>query len=349
MSTSTVPSSFFALRARETDSGVTASVEECTPEELPAGDVTVWVSHSSLNYKDALSLQGNRGVTKSYPHTPGIDAAGTIVESSAEALPPGTTVVVHGYDLGMNTWGGFSEYIRVPAEWAVPLPDGLNPEAAMIYGTAGYTAALGVERIDRVLRARPDDAPQGPVVVSGASGGVGSIAVAMLAGLGYSVTASTGQVNNSEAQEWLTTLGAQEVIDRETVAAAAAKPISKTRWIAGFDTTGGTILAGMVKAGGYGAPIAACGLTRDADLPLTVFPFILRGVQLIGIDSVHTPLDERRRVWQRIAGDLRQPVLEEEQAGVAQIDLAAVPEAARSLLEGSHRGRTVVSVATERR
>lgn len=347
MSQLTVPASFSALRARETDAGVTATVEQCTPEELPEGDVTVRVSHSSLNYKDALSLQGNRGVTKAYPHTPGIDAAGVVVTSSVDSVPPGTAVVVHGYDLGMNTWGGFSEYIRVPAEWVVALPESLTPRTAMIYGTAGYTAALSVERIDRILRARPQDAAAGPVVVSGAGGGVGSIAVAMLAGLGYAVTASTGQADNPDVREWLASLGASEVVDRDAVAAAAEKPIAKARWIAGVDTTGGTILAGMVKAAGYGAPITACGLTRDADLPLTVFPFILRGVQLIGIDSVQNPIDERRRVWNRIAGDLRQPNVEQGQANVSETDLPGVPEVARSLLEGTHRGRTVVRVAPD--
>lgn len=347
MSTPSVPSHFSALRARETESGVTAAVEQCALDELPRGEVIVRVSHSSLNYKDALSLQGNRGVTKSYPHTPGIDAAGVIAASSVDDLPPETAVVVHGYDLGMNTWGGFSEYIRVPAGWVVALPDTLTPRTAMIYGTAGYTAALSVERIDRVLRARSEDAPRGPVVVSGAGGGVGSIAVAMLAGLGYSVTASTGQADNPDVREWLIALGADEVVDREEVAAAAEKPIGRARWIAGVDSTGGTILAGMVKAAAYGAPISACGLTRDADLPLTVFPFILRGVQLIGIDSVQNPIDERRRIWHRIAGDLRRPAVEQGQAQVSETDLAGVPEVARSLLEGAHRGRTVVRVASD--
>ncbi|MEX2443904.1 MAG: YhdH/YhfP family quinone oxidoreductase [Alkalispirochaeta sp.] len=345
MSTTTVPRQFAALRARETESGVAAAVEQCRPEELPPGEVVVRVSYSSLNYKDALSLRGNRGVTRNYPHTPGIDAAGTVVESATKDLPPGSSVVVHGYDLGMNTWGGFSEYIRVPAEWVVPLPDALDPRTAMIYGTAGYTAALAVERLDRILRSRPEGASRGPVVVSGAGGGVGSIAVAMLSGLGYTVTASTGQADDPVAREWLTTLGAEEVIDRDTVARAAEKPISKGRWIAGVDTTGGTILAGMVKAAAYGAPVAACGLTRDAELPLTVFPFILRAVQLIGIDSVHTPIDERRRVWKRIADDLRRPAVEAGADQISETDLAGIPQVADSLLEGTHRGRTVVHIA----
>ncbi|MFW5827343.1 MAG: acryloyl-CoA reductase, partial [Alkalispirochaeta sp.] len=281
------------------------------------------------------------------PHTPGIDAAGTVVASDAGDLSEGMMVVVHGYDLGMNTWGGFSEYIRVPASWVVPLPDALDPRTAMMYGTAGYTAALAVERIDQVLRAREDASVRGPVVVSGAGGGLGSIAVAMLSGLGYSVTASTGQTGDPAAREWLTALGADEVVGRDEVAGAAAKPISKGRWIAGVDTTGGTILAGMVKAAAYGAPIAACGLTQDADLPLTVFPFILRAVQLIGIDSVQTPIAERRRVWSRIADDLRQPVVEAGSGRLSETDLSGVPEVARSLLEGSHRGRTVVRIAAE--
>ncbi|HKK48084.1 MAG TPA: YhdH/YhfP family quinone oxidoreductase, partial [Alkalispirochaeta sp.] len=344
MSSRSVPSRFSALRARETESGVAAAVEQCTPDDLPPGEVVVQVTHSSLNYKDALSLQGNRGVTRAYPHTPGIDAAGSVVASDAPNVPEGMTVVVHGYDLGMNTWGGFSEYIRVPASWVVPLSDSLDPRTAMMYGTAGYTAALAVERIDRILQAREDASVRGPVVVSGAGGGVGSIAVAMLSGLGYTVTASTGQADDPVARQWLTTLGAEEVIGRDELAAAAEKPISKGRWIAGIDTTGGTILAGMVKGAAYGAPIASCGLTRDADLPLTVFPFILRAVQLIGIDSVHTPIGERRRVWSRIAGDLRQPAVETGSATISETDLAGVPEIARSLLHGSHRGRTVVRV-----
>lgn len=347
MSGRSVPSRFFALRAREGDSGVAATVEQCTLDELPPGEVVVRVTHSSLNYKDALSLEGNRGVTRNYPHTPGIDASGTVVASDADDLSVGMAVVVHGYDLGMNTWGGFSEYIRVPASWVVPLPDSLDSRTAMIYGTAGYTAALAVERVDQVLQTRTDSSARGPVVVSGAGGGVGSIAVAMLSGRGYSVTASTGQAADPAAREWLTALGADEVVSRDEVAAAAEKPISKSRWIAGVDTTGGTILAGMVKAAAYGAPIASCGLTRDADLPLTVFPFILRAVQLIGIDSVQTPIEERRRVWSRIAGDLRQSAVEAGSARISETDLSGVPEVARSLLDGSHRGRTVVRISTD--
>jgi putative YhdH/YhfP family quinone oxidoreductase len=264
-----------------------------------------------------------------------------VVESSDPAFPPGSAVICHCYDLGMNRWGGFSEFVRVPSAWAVPLPAGLSTRDAMAYGTAGFTAALSVERIDRVLRPAGAEAPQGAVVVSGASGGVGSIAVAMLAGLGYAVTASTGRSADERARIRLTDLGAREIVDRESVAADAERPISRSRWIAGVDTTGGTILAGMVKAAGRQAPITACGLTRDADLPLTVFPFILRGVQLIGIDSAETPREERVRVWQRVAGDLRRRTIEE---GVHEIPLAEVPAVAAALLRGEHQGRTVVRV-----
>jgi acrylyl-CoA reductase (NADPH) len=335
---------FRALRAVERDGGVTASVERCVLADLPPGDLLLRVDWSSLNYKDALSLAGNRGVTRSYPHTPGIDLAGEVVESSDPAMPPGSAVICHGYDLGMNSWGGFSEYVRVPAGWAVPLPTGISPREAMAYGTAGFTAALSVERIDRILRPDGESVPPGEVVVSGASGGVGSIAVAMLAGLGYAVTASTGRCDDEGARQRLTELGAREIVDRDNLAADAARPISRSRWIAGVDTTGGSILAGMVKAAGRQAPVTACGLTRDADLPLTVFPFILRGVQLIGIDSAETPREERTRVWSRIAGDLRRPAVE---AGVNEIALEEVPAVAAALLRGEHRGRTVIRVRGE--
>lgn len=332
---------FRALRAVEKDGTISATVETCSLEDLPEGDLLLRVDWSSLNYKDALSLAGNRGVTRTYPHTPGIDLAGEVVESTDPTVPPGSAVICHGYDLGMNSWGGFSEYVRVPAAWTVPLPPGLTPRDAMAYGTAGFTAALSVERIDRILRPRGGVVPQGDVVVSGASGGVGSIAVAMLAGLGYSVTASTGRSTDRSARDRLTELGAREIVDRESLSADAERPISRSRWIGGVDTTGGTILAGIVKAAGRQAPVTACGLTRDADLPLTVFPFILRGVQLIGIDSVETPRDERARVWERVAGDLRRRAVEE---GVQEIPLEDVPAVAAKLLEGEHRGRTIVRV-----
>jgi putative YhdH/YhfP family quinone oxidoreductase len=332
---------FRAIRAVERDGAVSATVETCTVADLPAGELLLRVDWSSLNYKDALSLAGNRGVTRAYPHTPGIDLAGEVIESSDPAVPPGSSVICHGYDLGMNSWGGFSEYVRVPAAWTVSLPAGISRRDAMAYGTAGFTAALSVERIDRILRPDGGSAPDGSVVVSGASGGVGSIAVAMLAGLGYAVTASTGRSGDADARARLIELGAREIVDRETLIADADRPISRSRWIAGVDTTGGTILAGMVKAAGRQAPITACGLTRDADLPLTVFPFILRGVQLIGIDSVETPREERARVWIRIAGDLRHRLVED---GVREVSLEEVPAVAAALLRGEHQGRTVVRV-----
>lgn len=334
--------SFRAVRAREGADGVTAALEDCALDELPQGDILVAVEYSSINYKDALSLVGNRGVTRHYPHTPGIDAAGTVVESTDPAFGAGDPVIVSGYDLGMNTWGGFSERIRVPADWVVRRPANLEAPAAMAYGTAGFTAALAVERIEQVLRPSGGAPPTGPVVVSGAGGGVGSVAVAMLAGLGYHVTASTGKVHDPAWRERLTSLGAEELVDRETIAADADRPIASARWIAGVDTTGGTILAGMVKAGRRGAPITSCGLTRDAELPLTVFPFILRGVQLLGIDSVAVEIAERQRVWDRIADDLRRPDVE---AMVSEVSLDAVPSVAASLLDGNHGGRTVVRVA----
>ena len=271
--------------------------------DLPAGDLLIDVQYSSLNYKDALSAIGNPGVTRQYPHTPGIDAAGTVVESSSNQFAPGDAAIVIGFDLGMNTPGGFGQRIRVPAGWAVPMPDGLDARSAMILGTAGFTAALAVDRLE-AAGMRPDG---GPVLVTGATGGVGSVAVALLARLGYEVHAATGKVSSFQ---YLIDLGARDVIWRQELLKGSSRALLKARWGGVVDTVGGPILFNAVKALRYGASLAACGLVASPDIPATVFPFILRGVNLLGIDSVELPLMRKADVWRKLAGPWKLDCLE---------------------------------------
>jgi alcohol dehydrogenase len=302
---------------------------------LPAGDVLIRVAYSAVNYKDALSMNGHHGVTKEFPHTPGIDAAGLVVESSVPGVAPGHQVIALGRDLGMNTWGGLSEYIRVPAEWIVPMPRGLDARAAMAYGTAGFTAAQAVEAI-RGFDVRPS---AGPIAVSGATGGVGSAAVAMLALLGYQVAAVTGK---RSAREVLTALGATELLTREEVAADPGRPLLRGRFAGGVDTTGGSILSGIIRATQYRGVVAMCGLAQSPKFDITVYPFILRGVRLIGIDSAEAPQEDRIAIWNRIASDLRVPSYE---ASVREISLEEVPDTARAMRAGENTGRVIVGVS----
>lgn len=269
---------FKALWVTEAPHGVyETQVVERDTGDLPAGDVLIRVQYSSLNYKDALSASGNRGVTRKYPHTPGIDAAGVVAESSVAEFAAGDEVIVTGYDLGMNTAGGFGQYIRVPAAWVIKRPQGLSLREAMILGTAGLTAALCVEKLER-SGLRPD---HGSVLVTGASGGVGSIAVELLAKLGYTVAAATGKL---EQAEFLNRLGAKQILDRATVADGVDKPLLKEQWAGAVDTVGGDILFNVVKSLQYGGSVACCGLTAGAGFKASVLPFILRGVNLLGVE-----------------------------------------------------------------
>jgi acrylyl-CoA reductase (NADPH) len=271
-------------------------ISEKSVDELPAGDILIKVLYSSLNYKDALSATGNRGVTRHYPHTPGIDAAGVVAESTGDEFKPGDEVIVTSYDLGMNTSGGFGQYIRVPAGWVVPLPAGLTLRESMIYGTAGFTAALSVFRL-----IENGVSPElGNVLVSGATGGVGSIAVSILSKIGYAVTAVNGVVDESD---YLMQIGAQKVISIEEAADKSGRPLLKARWAGSIDTVGGDILAATVKSANPAGTVTCCGNVASPDLPLNVFPFILRGVTLIGIDSQNCPMPYRRKTWDKIAGE----------------------------------------------
>jgi putative YhdH/YhfP family quinone oxidoreductase len=327
---------FKAFVVEKTDSGqFQRQIRERCINDLPQGDLVVRVHYSSLNYKDALSATGNPGVTRNYPHTPGIDAAGEVVACESGAFAVGDRVLVTGYDLGMETDGGWGEYIRIPSSWAVRLPAGLSEREAMILGTAGFTAALSVLKLVRA-GVQPGD---GEVLVTGATGGVGSIAVAILAQAGYRVTASTGKQADAD---FLRNLGAVAVIPREQVTAGAERAMMKERWKGVIDVVGGDSLAAAVKSTCYGGAVTCCGLVGSADLPLNVFPFILRAVSLIGIDSVNCPATTRLQVWDKLATVWKPAHLGEM---VTEIRLEEVEEKIQAILHGGIRGRVLVKLS----
>ena len=326
---------FRALVVSKTDEKTyTREVTERRISDLPEGEVLVRVRYSSLNFKDGLSCIGNPGVTRNYPHTPGVDASGEVTESSDSRFKEGDSVIVTGYDLGMNTSGGFGQYIRVPADWVVPLPEGMTFKEAAIYGVAGFTAALSVD----ALQKHGVNPEHGEIVVTGSTGGVGSVSVALLSLLGYTVVASTGK---KEESEFLQDLGAAEIISREEVNDELNKPLLRERWAGGVDTVGGNTLATLLKAVKRGGAIAATGLVASSELSTTVFPFILRGVSLLGIDSGFTPTKLRREIWNKLAGVWKFPQLEK-----LTIDctLEGLNPEIDKILAGGQRGRVVVDL-----
>lgn len=325
--------SFKAYVVEEQDGNYTGGVKTKQLEELPEGDLLIKVYYSSLNYKDALSASGNKGVTKNYPHTPGIDAVGKIVHTNNPDYKTGEEIIVTSYDLGMNTDGGFGQYIRVPASWAVRLPKNMSMKEAMIYGTAGLTAGMSVYRLTESVK--PDD---GKIVVSGATGGVGSMSVAMLSKLGYTVAAITGKAT---AHEYLRKLGATEIIDRNEIGQAEKKPITKAQFAGAIDTVGGVILENIIKSTAPMGVVTACGNVGSPKIELTVFPFILRGVTLIGIDSQNYPMQYRNKVWELLA-DIWKPGHFNEIA--EEITLDQLPEKINLMLHGQVRGRVVVKM-----
>jgi acrylyl-CoA reductase (NADPH) len=323
-----------AIRINKNPAGEFSSTLETLPvSELPAGELLVRVQYSSLNYKDALSASGNPGVTRNFPHTPGIDAAGVVESSDNEDFRVAQEVIVTGYDLGMNTAGGLAELIRIPAAWAVPLPAGLSTRDAMIVGTAGLTAALCVDKLQRM--GLPDG---GRVVVSGASGGVGSFAVALLSQLGYLPVASTG---SADAAAFLQELGADQLLDRNVLAEANPRPMGRGEWDGAVDTVGGETLANIIKGLNYGASVAAVGLVGGTGIPISVLPFILRDVNLLGIDSVEISHQRRLDVWGKLATSWK---LEKIESLATECGLEAVPELLNDLLQGKVRGRTLVKL-----
>jgi len=325
---------FRALVVEEGEGGkFTRSIKERSVIDLPEGEVLIRVHYSSLNFKDALSATGNKGVTKNYPHTPGIDAAGVVEESSSPQVKPGEEVLVTGYDLGANTDGGYGEYIRVPAGWVVSLPEGFSTRESMIYGTAGFTAALSVYKMEE-YGTTPD---MGEVLVTGATGGVGSVACAILAKAGYSVVASTGK---TDQKEFLTGLGVKEIISRADSADTSGRPLLKGRWAGAVDTVGGDILATAIKSAKQHGVITCCGNVASGELPINVYPFILRGVSLVGIDSAYSPMDERRKVWSKLAGEWKIDL-----DGIAtEVTLGGLDEQIDLILKGGQKGRVVVSL-----
>lgn len=304
-------------------------------DDLPPGDVVIEVAYSSLNYKDALSATGNPGVSRNFPHTPGIDAAGTVVSSDSADFSIGDHVLVTGYDLGMNTPGGFGGKIRVPAEWVVPLPQGLSAREAMVIGTAGFTAALSVQKLISA-GVKPQD---GEVLVTGATGGVGSVAVALLHHAGYQVVAVTGK---ADKHDFLKSLGASDVIGREELLTNHERPMLKERWAGCVDCVGGDYLAAAIKSTRYGGAVTCCGLTASPELPINVFPFILRGVSLLGIDSVQCPMPPRLALWNKLASEWK---LEGLAALTEEITLEQVDPYIDNILAGKIAGRVIVKLS----
>lgn len=327
-----VPATFPALAVEHAESSSVREVRDWTLDDLGDGDVLIAVTWSGVNYKDALAGSATGRVARISPLIPGIDLAGRVVEPGGSGLAAGDEVVVHGYDLGVAHHGGYAAYARVPADWVVPLPAGLTARQAMTIGTAGFTAALSVDALERAGLAPG----AGPVVVSGASGGVGSVAVGILAERGYEVVASSGKPGSRER---LLALGAAEVIGRDELG-DPSRPMQRERWAGAVDCVGGQTLATIISALRYGAAVAASGNTGGLELATTVFPFILRGVSLLGIDSVACEIGRRREVWSRIAADLRPRGLDD--IASDEIGLAQVPAAMDRMLAGQADGRTLV-------
>jgi acrylyl-CoA reductase (NADPH) len=326
---------FRALVVEQTsESSFRRTIKQRSTADLPDGDVLINVRYSSLNYKDALSASGNKGVTKNYPHTPGIDAAGIVVESQSPEFKTGDQVIVTGYDLGMNTSGGFGQYIRVPSGWVVPLPDHLSLRESMIYGTAGFTAALSVYRLQQ-YGLKPG---MGDILVTGASGGVGSIAVGILAREGFKVTASTGK---SDVEKFLSDIGAAEIIGRQEVTDTSGKLLLRGRWAGSVDTVGGEILATTIKSTKQRGVITACGNVASPDLNLNVYPFILRGVSLVGIDSAESDMEFKRLLWLKISTEWKLDKLNDIAIDCSLDDLDHFIEL---ILQGKIRGRVVVDL-----
>jgi len=323
-----------ALMLRESGGKVSSAIEDVADDQLPAGDVTVAVQYSTLNYKDGLVLGGLGRLVRQYPHVPGVDFAGTVEASQSPLWKRGDAVILTGWRVGETHWGGYAQKARVKGDWLVPLPDGMTAKQAMAIGTAGFTAMLAVMALER-HGVTPD---RGEVLVTGAAGGVGSVATAVLSRLGYAVAASTGR---TETHDYLKSLGAATIIDRTTIATPSGKPLDSERWAGCVDAVGGSTLAAVLPALKYRGAVAACGLAGGTKLETTVIPFLLRGVSLLGIDSVMCPKAERTEAWRRLARDLAVAKLD---AMVEMATLADLPRLGADILAGRIRGRIVVDV-----
>ncbi|MEY8741218.1 acryloyl-CoA reductase [Bacillales bacterium AN1005] len=309
-----------------------AGIKKIGLNELPNGDVVVKVSYSSVNYKDGLASIPNGNIVKSYPFIPGIDLAGIVISSKDNRYKPGDEIIATSYGLGVSHFGGYSEYARIPADWIVPLPKGLTLKEAMIYGTAGFTAALSIHQLEK-NGLTPN---KGKILVTGATGGVGSIGIAILSKLGYHVVASTGKESE---HNYLNLLGAKEILPREAIIGDKIKLMDKQHWAAVVDPVGGKSLASILSKIQYGGSVAVSGLTGGSDLPTTVFPFILRGINLLGIDSVYCPMELRINIWNRMASDMKPFGMDKI---INEINFSDLPEALSTIIKGKSRGRTVV-------
>ncbi len=325
---------FPALVLTDDDGKVASAIRDIGDDELPEGDVTVRVTYSGLNYKDGMIVNGIGRLVRDYPHVPGIDFAGVVESSGNDRYKPGDQVILTGWRVGEVHWGGYAGKARVKADWLVPLPDGLTDKQAMAIGTAGFTSMLCVASLED-HGITPDS---GTVLVTGAAGGVGSVAVSILAKRGYTVAGSTGR---AEHADYLRSLGASEIIDRTELSEPSKRPLEAERFAGTVDTVGGTTLARVLAQTTYGGSVAACGLAGGANFESTVLPFLLRGVNLLGIDSVMQPYDNRVRVWQRLVDDLPIDRLD---ALTGEIGLADLPQAANEILKGQVRGRLVVKL-----
>ena len=325
---------FKAFLVTEKEGHFSSEIKELNTEDLPVNDVLIQVKYSSINFKDALSASGNKGVSRNFPHVPGIDASGIVKQSNTSEFPEGAEVLVTGFDLGMGTWGGFGEYISVPSSWVIAIPEGLSLKTAMCYGTAGLTAGLSIHKL---LNAglKPAD---GEVAVTGATGGVGSIATAILSTLGFSTVAISGK---QDEEFLINTLGASRMINRdEFVSVADKKPVSNPVFAGAVDCVGGAVLSGLLKSTHYNGTVTSCGMVASNDLNTSIFPFILRGVTLAGIDSVQAPLQLRKDVWQLLATSWLSVQLEKI---VEEISLTELQEKIDIVLKGGATGRYVLA------
>ncbi|MED3838462.1 putative oxidoreductase [Niallia circulans] len=327
--------SFQAVVVDNKDSNFSVETKHVSLEDLSAGEVVIKVHYSGVNYKDGLAGTPDGKIVRSYPHIPGIDMAGIVVSSEDSRFKEGDSVIATSYEIGVSHSGGYSEYARIPADWIVPLPEGLSLKEAMIIGTAGFTAALSIQRLqDNGLK--PEN---GSVLVTGATGGVGSFGVAMLSQLGFNVIASSGK---KEAEGYLTSIGASRVIGREDVYNGKVKALDKQEWAGAIDPVGGESLAAIISKIIYGGSVAVSGLTGGGAVPTSVFPFILRGVNLLGIDSVYCPMGIRQKLWERIATDLKPKNLSS--FVYKEVSLQQLPEELPKILEGGITGRMIVAV-----
>ncbi|WP_145084226.1 YhdH/YhfP family quinone oxidoreductase [Aureliella helgolandensis] len=323
---------FECLMVEQVEQTTRLEITSLTLHDLPAGEVTIAVEYSSLNFKDAMACQGHRGIIGSLPHVPGIDAAGVVLESTSPDYQPGNRVLVTGYDLGQKHWGGWAQRIRVPATWVVPLPSGLSTREAMIIGTAGFTAAQSVLALQRngVL---PE---QGEVLVTGATGGVGSMGVKLLAHLGYQVVAVTGKLDQRNA---LRQAGATRVVSREEVSNDSTRPMLSAQWAGAIDTVGGQMLTSLLRGTQFGGCVTTCGLVAGAELNMTVYPFILRGISLCGVASAECPYPQRLAIWKRLSTDWKPRTLPHM---VTEVTLRELPEQVDRMQTGHSLGRVVV-------